>query len=326
LTNDKKFTLCFELNKSLTDLNSTVKDLKISKEVPKFLKDLDLPSGVYAYGVASTEQVDDDGDKVVIPDDILKDLQDAPRNKMFVNHNGSEPGTISAGTVEFSGRIPEVFGEDAVVVTKFNEAHPNFKEHLGSVSNGNLDSYTVGGSNDISFEVEDGKTVKVRTATELNEVSLTSFPANTGAGIEGMFFVKCKKGGLFVQEEGIMKTEELEKTLKEFGERLDSLEGFKKNLEEKKEEETTEEKVEEKVEEKTEEKAEETTEEKAEETEDDKTAELEKKLEATNKKLSDLKKSLSQSKRTVKDDTVDAEKLKKTMSRTPIMDIAKGGN
>jgi len=234
-----KFNLYFSLQKSFNkDMDEIIKDVKISKEIPKFLKGLDLERGIYSYGIASTDEIDIEGERVIIQDNLINGLTNPPYNKIFLSHDHE---AIASGVIKFAGRIPEMDNE-FYIVERINEAHPMFKNIVGSMANGNLDSYSVCGRAS-DWEIgKDGE--KIRRVSELTEVSRTSYPGNAGAGIQGTFFVKTKQGGYSINknlevnqmndELKSFVTEAIEKAISPILEKINVLEVFKKDLDDKK--------------------------------------------------------------------------------------------
>jgi len=234
-----KFRLYFSLQKSFNkDMDEMIKDVKISKDIPSFLKDLDLDRGIYSYGVASTDEIDTEGERVIIADDLINGLIKPPYNKIFMSHDHED---IASGVIKFAGRIPDM-NNDFYIVERINEAHPMFKNIIGSMANGNLDSYSVSGN--APREVGSNGEM-IRRVIDLKEVSRTSYPGNASSGIQGMFFVKTKQGGYSfnknlevkqMNEEELKSfvTEAIQKALTPIAEKIGALEVFKKDLEDKK--------------------------------------------------------------------------------------------
>ena len=234
-TKSEPFRLYFSMQKTFNkDMKDVVKELEIGDEIPEFLQDMELESGVYSWGRASTPKVDSDGEKVIIPDEVIEAMTNSAYNKIFHSHDHQD---ISTGTLKFLGRVPQL-KDELILVERMNEYHPAFKNYAGSIKNGNITHYSVGGDATISYDPSDGS--RVRTVKRLNEISRTSYPGNDDANISGMFFVKSKQGGYAYKTNGVneMEIEEIMKKLEEleksFSERLEGLEKFKKDLEDSK--------------------------------------------------------------------------------------------
>jgi cation transport regulator len=190
------FKLFFDIEKSFNPKKSNLlKDMNLEEIIPEIFKNLDLESGVYSYGVASTIDVDSQGERVIVPDDVMGSLTKPPYNKVFISHQNMD---IASGVIKFAGRAPELNNE-FVILERINEFHPNFQSIVGSIQNGNLDSYSVAGDAEVDYDYASGQ--KIRKVTSLKEVSRTSYPANPHAGIQGMFFIKTAKGGYAYETE-----------------------------------------------------------------------------------------------------------------------------
>jgi len=231
------FNLYFSLQKTFNkDMEVLAKELNIAEGIPEEFAGIEMEPGLYSYGIASTEEIDTDGEKIVIDDEIINGLSNPPYNKIFLSHDNKD---IASGVIKFSGRIPELDNQ-FYIVERINEHHPMFKNIVGSIQNGYLDSYSVAGEASLEYDPVSGS--RVRKVTSLREVSRTSYPANPDAGIQGMFFVKTANGGFLIKKEDIAEMNEedlnkalepLNKTLEELKKRLESVEKFQKDLEDK---------------------------------------------------------------------------------------------
>lgn len=233
----EEMKLYFNIEKTFnSEMKEMVKDFDIDSGMPKIFKDLNLDPGIYSWGVASTEDVDTEGEKVIISDRVISDLTKAPYNKVFMSHDSRD---IASGIIKFAGRM-EAMDNQFIILEQINESHPKFKNIVGSIANNALDAYSVSGEAtvEVDFDKATNKQVKIRKVNVLREVSRTSFPANPEAGIEGLFFVKTKNGGYAIEEDPEME-KDIIKALEGFKESLDNLTGrmdniekFKKDLEE----------------------------------------------------------------------------------------------
>ena len=170
----------------------------------------DWGSGTFSWGIASTESIDSDGEKVIIPDEVLGKLTQKPYNKVFHSHQHSD---IASGMIVFAGKI----NGTPIIVERRNENHPMYSSLLGSIKNGYVDSYSIGGN--AREKIVNGK--KVREVYELKEVSTTSLPANPEALIGGIFTLKALKSGSYIYKQE--KMEENKMSESEINARIDAL-------------------------------------------------------------------------------------------------------
>ena len=200
------FGIFFDIQKNF-QIDGTIKT-----DLPEMFSSVsqDWDKGTYTWGVASTEKIDSDGETVVIPEDVLKKLTEKPYNKVFHSHQHSD---IASGMIVFAGKI----NGTPIIVEKMNEDHPSFQNYLGSIKNGFIDSYSIGGN--AREKTVNGK--KVREVYELKEVSRTSLPANPEALIGGMFTLKTLKSGSYIYKQE--KTEDNNMTESEINARIDIL-------------------------------------------------------------------------------------------------------
>lgn len=282
-----------------------------AESIPDMFKDLipEEEKGDWIYGIGSTSDIDRQGEKVVVTDEIARGLEkegSGNYNKIYMEH---ESKNFPAGLIKFSRMVD---GKHMILM-KLNDAHPQAKNILGSINNRTLDSFSIKGNAPDKTPLPGGGIE--RTVNELHEVSLTSMPANPNAGILGTFkksidttngqFFKTSYGGVefldnkmevaTMPDDIITKadfdafTESVKGSIDGLTTRVGTIEtnftAFKKAVgdEDTKEEETT---VEETEEETSEEKKEETTEETKEEKKDDDVAK------SINDRISNIEKSL----------------------------------
>lgn len=192
--------LYFDLRKSFTH--------KIDNDIPKIFNSLNLGKGTYVWGIASNGDLDKTGERVVLDPDIAMGLEKG--GKLMLEHDKSganSGGLASFGTIQFSRVVPEMDNQH-ILLAKLNDAHQNFDAVLGSIENGNLDSFSVAGnaSMEQEFNSESGKNETIRRVHSLNETSLTSSPANGAAGIAGLFRKNLGFGGVEITKpEGKME-------------------------------------------------------------------------------------------------------------------------
>ena len=187
--------LYFDFQKS----NSFAKDFKvdgidIDSNIPAIFKDIPLDNGVYIWGYASNEDLDRQGERIkYASDEVPKMLETAPHNKLMLEHDktGANTGMAPVGKIVFSRKVPEM-GNQHILLSKVNNHHPLYPNILGSVKDGFIDSFSVSGnaSRDHQYNSQTQKNEIIRTVHNLTETSLTSSPANEGAGIVDMFIVK----------------------------------------------------------------------------------------------------------------------------------------
>ena len=179
-----------------------------NSQLPTMFKDVELDDGYYSYGIASTQDADIFGEKIIIPDEVARGLEIPPFNKSLVNHDKND---ISTGIIKFS-RIVPINGKDYhVILEKVNDKHPKFESIWGSMKNGNLDAYSIAGytSQPIrKFNPEIGKVEAIRKAERFEEVSKVSMPANPNAKIlgtfhveDGNYFKKNMAGGILINNQ-----------------------------------------------------------------------------------------------------------------------------
>lgn len=153
------------------------------KEIENYMQDLE--SGKYAYGYAyMTDEADSDGERITEEafKEAIDSLTNKPYNKVFLIHNYQK---IAVGRVVMSYMNSEGY---PVVLCKLNENLKDIDEIWGSIKDGYLDSFSIGGRfTDFHLEQEDGRDVVVVTGLELYEISLVSMPASEGASIVGAF-------------------------------------------------------------------------------------------------------------------------------------------
>ena len=190
---DYNFKLNLDLQKSFSKSDN-------SSDIPSHFQSLNLEPGYYAWGIATTDQADIEGDTVIIPDHVFSKLTIAPYNKVFMGHN--KTGT-PLGKIVYAGTIDG----KKMILEKMNEHHMEFKSQLGSIQERYIDSYSVSG-NTKSSRVEGNR--KVREVTQLIEVSRTGAPINPDASIGGAFIVKSLQSGSYVY-----KKEEMEDKMSE---------------------------------------------------------------------------------------------------------------
>lgn len=200
------FGIFFDIKKNF-QVDGTIKT-----DMPEMFSTIsqDWDKGTYTWGVASTETIDSDGEKVVIPEEVLGKLTQKPYNKVFHSHQHSD---IASGMVVYAGKI----NGTPIIVEKMNEDHPSFQNYLGSIKNGFIDSYSIGGN--AKEKTVNGKTV--REVYELKEVSRTSLPANPEALIGGMFTLKTLKSGSYIYKQEKMEGNNMSE--QEMNTRIDTL-------------------------------------------------------------------------------------------------------
>lgn len=314
-----------------------------SDEIPDMFKGLKLESGRYIYGIGSTNDVDRQGEKVIITDEIARGLEQEGSgnyNKVYMEH---ESKNFPVGLIKFSRMVD---GKHMLLV-KVSESNPRVENVWGSVNEKTVDSFSIKGNAPDRNPLPGGAIE--RTVKELHEVSLTSMPANPNAGVQGTFiaksmntpngqFFKSSYGGVefldnkmevaTMPDNIITKadfdafTESVKGSIDRLTTRVGTIEtnftAFKKAVgdEDTKEEETTVEETEEETSEETkEEKKEETTEETKEEKKDDDVAK------SMNDRISNIEKSLIAKRAGEVDNTnpLAAPIVKKEV--TPFMDV-----
>ena len=160
---------------------------KDASNIPKEFKDaLVGEKGQFLYGVASTEDLDLHDEKVFISDEVAQKLEKPPYNKVYLNHKTNE---IPAGVVKYS-RMTDIDGKrKQIILIKFNEEHPEFKNIIGSVKNRSLDTLSVSGKapRTIIHDPITNEPVNARKTERLHEVSIVGTPANPNAFILNTF-------------------------------------------------------------------------------------------------------------------------------------------
>ena len=167
------------------------KTFKSEGEVPSFFKDLDLEKGDYFWAVATNNDVDRQGERVELSNEVAMELEKKGKIMMEHDKEGKNTGMASVGKIKFLRKVAEMENQ-FIVLSRLNEHHPLASNILGSIENGNLDAVSISGNAPPERVVnpETGKTETVRRVRELNEISLTSSPANEGAQVAGSFIVK----------------------------------------------------------------------------------------------------------------------------------------
>jgi len=187
-----KLKLYLQFQKSFTtDLSKN--------ELPPFLQNIELPKGRYVYGIGSNSDIDGQGERVVLNDNVASSLIG---KKLYLEHDhkGELTGIAPIGMIEFSKIIPEMQNQH-IIAARMNEAHP-FKDNIwGSIQNGMYDAFSIGGNanKEFKFNPITHKHEIIRDVKALDEVSVTSMPANAGAGIMGTFVKNMSRPGSFNQ-------------------------------------------------------------------------------------------------------------------------------
>lgn len=194
-----KFNLPLKLRKSF--VVSANQDQKSEGNMPKNFKNLDLGQGRYFWGYANVEQVDMQGDLFPIStlQELAPGLTEPPYNKIFLFHNYEDIaiGTITATATDTRGLL---------ILAKLNEDHVRAEEVWGSILNGSLDGFSMGGSfTEVESYYDEGMDMVVSVAKKaiVSEVSLTSIPVNGGSLLQGAFQKAKKK---FTEKFGDPKT------------------------------------------------------------------------------------------------------------------------
>lgn len=240
-----------------------------SPEIPEMFNNLTLDNGKYFWGIGSTDDIDEQGERVILSPETAQTLETAPYNKIYVEHNNKD---FPAGIVQFSRMVD---GKH-IILAKANDAHPQLDNIWGSVQNGSFDSFSVAGDAKRTIGPLGEKIAQVN---KLREASLTSMPINPNASLGGSFeiaksffktnnghFFKSARGGLEILDniqqnkevptmpngnisiESLSKTvgelaETVKKGFDEFGTQVTQLKenftAFKKAAEEPDDEETT---------------------------------------------------------------------------------------
>ena len=168
-------------------------------ELPSFLQNVDLPKGNYVYGIGSNSDLDNQGERVILNDNVVSSLIG---KKLYLEHDhkGELTGIAPIGMIKFSKIIPEMDNQH-IIVARMNEAHP-FQDNIwGSIQNGMYDAFSIGGNanKEFRFNPITHKHEIIRDVKALDEVSVTSMPANAGAGIMGTFVKNMSRPGSFNQ-------------------------------------------------------------------------------------------------------------------------------
>lgn len=179
----------------LFSFEKSFNSLKASSEIPSIFEEVvKNDPGHWVWGVGSNSDIDIQGERVVLKDDVARTLEQAPYNKLLLEHDmeGKNVGGISSmGIIKFSRIVPEMDNQH-IILAKLNDSHQRFPNIWGSIQSGNIDSFSVAGSapKENVYNPKTGQHEVVRTVQRLKETSLTSLPANAGAGILGAFIKK----------------------------------------------------------------------------------------------------------------------------------------
>src|SRR3990167_7931271 len=187
-----KLKLYLQFQKSFTtDLSKN--------ELPPFLQNIELPKGRYVYGIGSNSDIDGQGERVILNDTVVSSLIG---KKLYLEHDhkGELTGIAPIGMIKFSKIIPEMDNQH-IIVASMNEAHPFHNNIWGSIQNGMYDAFSIGGNanKEFRFNPITHKHEIIRDVKALDEVSVTSMPANAGAGIMGTFVKNMSRPGSFNQ-------------------------------------------------------------------------------------------------------------------------------
>lgn len=213
------------------------KGFEVMDGAPEIFRTLNIEPGRYSYGPITSSEIDTDGDRLIVPDEVLRQLVQPPYNKVYIGHQQNQ---IPAGVIKFAGRVPEF--ENPIMIEKLNEGHPDVENIWKSQIEGALDAYSISGKADSekvwNDDLQDYEIV--RRVTLLVEVSKVGTPANRDAMVHGLFIAKSGKdvtlfGGNKMSEEYVKKDDlvafkkemldDVNKAIK------DSFESFKKEAE-----------------------------------------------------------------------------------------------